>query len=485
MNLKHAAVSGAIWRYFEHFSTEIISVVVSIVLARIISVEAYGLIATVNIFIAIANIFVTGGMGNALVQDPDADIHDFSTVLWGNLGISIGIYLILFVAAPWIGVYFKQPELVPILRVLGVSIPISAVGSIQQAYVSKKMIFKKFFWASFGGTAASGIIGLWMAYSGFGVWALVGQHLSNLLIDTIILACVLRVRYVFAFSKERFRKLFGFGGKLLFTNVIDVIFANLRSLLIGRYYSQSDLAFFSKAQQFPGLIINNINNTITGVMFPMMAASQKNLPQMKNMMRRVIQTSTFFIFPMLAGLLMVAEPFIVVLLTEKWVLCVPYMQLACLTNILMPLQVANLEIPKALGRGDIVVKVNLYKKVFFVLTLIAVYFSVFWIAVASFIGSILSLIVNAWPNGALIDYSLRQQIWDIRENIGNTLIMCMAVYAVGVLPVDPYLMLLLQISVGVIVYTVLALATKPPAVEFIFRTAREWKVSRQKHGEEK
>ena len=485
MNLKHSAVSGAIWRYFEQFSTEIISLVVSIVLARIISVEAYGLIATVNIFITIANVFVTGGLGNALIQDPDADIRDFSTVLWANLGISLGIYLLLFFAAPWIGVFFEESQLVSILRVLGIGIPISAVGSIQQAYVSKKMIFKKFFWASFGGTAASGAVGLWMAYAGFGVWALVGQHLSNLLIDTIILAGVLRIRYVFTFSTDRFKKLVNFGGKLLIVNIADVISANIRSLLIGKYYSQSDLALFNKAQQFPTLIMNNINSTITAVMFPMMAASQKDTQQMKNMMRRVIQTSTFFVFPLLGGLLMVAEPFITVLLTEKWVPCVPYMKIACLTNMMMPLQTANLEIPKAMGRGDFVVKVNLYKKILFAVSLAVIPFGVWWIAVSLFVVSVFSLVINAWPNGELIQYSLLQQLWDIRENIGATLVMCAAVHVTGMLPVGPHLILLLQICAGTVVYAILALTMRPPAVEFIFRTAGEWLAARRGNREEK
>lgn len=265
------------WKFAERITAQIVTFIVSIVLARILEPSDYGVISLVTVFITIANVFVSDGLGSALIQKKEVDLLDFSSALYFNVAFSSLLYAILFAVAPFISKFFGNGYeiLSPILRVLGLRIIIAAINSIQQAYVSREMIFEKFFFATFFGTIVSAIVGILMAYFGYGAWALVGQYLTNTTIDTIVLAIVLNKKPAIAFSIKRVRALFNYGIKILGSGLLIAVYTEVRSFIIGKVYSSSDLAYYDKARQFPNLIVNNVVSTISAVLFPKMSKVNK------------------------------------------------------------------------------------------------------------------------------------------------------------------------------------------------------------------
>ena len=292
-DLKNKTISGLFWKFGERITAQLVTFVVSIVLARLLSPKEYGAIALITVFITISNVFVDSGFSSALVQKKNADDVDFSTVFYFNVAFSAVLYLIVFLISPFVASFYDMPELCSALRVLGISILIYGLKSVQQSYVSRHMIFKKFFFATIGGTLASAIIGIVMAYFGFGVMALVAQHLSNVFIDTIILWITVKWRPKKAFSFEKLKVLFSFGWKILVSSLIDTVYTNIRQLIIGKLYSKNDLAYYNKGKSFPVLIVDNINTTIDSVMLPSMASVQTDVSRLKNLTRRSIKISSY------------------------------------------------------------------------------------------------------------------------------------------------------------------------------------------------
>ena len=331
---KEKLISNVFWKFLERIAAQLVSLIISVILARLLMPEDYGIVALVIIFITIANCFVSEGIPASLIQKKDADNHDFSSVFYFNIVFSIVLYLILFFTAPFITGFFHTDGLTLVLRILGIQILISSVKSVLHAYVSKHLIFKKFFWATLIGTVISGVTGVIMAFNGCGVWSLVAQYLTNTLIDTIILWFVVKWRPIWYFSFKRIGKLFSFGWKLLLESLSNTIVGEIRSVIIGRVYSSSDLAYYNKGQQFPRLIVQNIGVSISSVMFPAVAAVQDDKEKVILLLRKSIRLTSFVIFPLLVGLGTVAKPFITILLTEKWLSVVPFLQIACFTNLL-------------------------------------------------------------------------------------------------------------------------------------------------------
>ena len=255
------------WKFAERISSQLVSFVVSIVLARILAPSDYGAIAMVMIFVTLANVFVEGGFSSALIQKKDADKLDFSTVFYFSVVFSIILYAVLYISAPHISRFYgKDYEiLTPVLRVIGLQVIVFGVNSVQQAYVSRKMMFKKFFWSTLVGTIVSAAVGLIMAYSGYGIWALVGQQLTSAITNTLVLYLVTRKLPGLMFSFQRLKELFGYGAKILGASLLVSLFLDLRSLIIGKIYSAKDLAFFDRGRQFPNLIVTNINSSVGAV----------------------------------------------------------------------------------------------------------------------------------------------------------------------------------------------------------------------------
>jgi O-antigen/teichoic acid export membrane protein len=387
-----------IWRLLERFGAHGVTFVVSIILARLLDPEVYGTIAIVTVFTSIMQVFVDSGLGNALVQKKESDSLDFNSVFFFNLVFCIVLYTALFFFAPLIAWFYEKPELTSVLRVLGLTLVISGVKNIQQAYVTKHMLFRKFFFATLGGTIGAAIIGIIMAYKGYGVWALVIQNLFNQFVDTLFLWITVKWKPSLSFSFKRLKSLLSYGWKLLAAKLLDSVFEDIRTLIIGKWYSSSDLAYYNRGKHIPQLLVSNISTSIDGVLFSTLSKEQDNLTHVKNMTRRSIKITSYIVLPLLFGVAAIAEVFINVLLTEKWLASVPYLRIFCFSLALHPILIANTNAIKAIGRSDIYLKLETIRKIVGLTTLIiAVWFGPMAIAISVLANSLINMVVNAWP----------------------------------------------------------------------------------------
>ena len=466
-NIKGKVLSGLVWMFGERISAQLVTFIVSIVLARLLEPSSYGAIAIVNIFIALANVFVVSGFGNSLIQKKDADDKDFSSVFYFNIVMGVIVYIIIFISAPYIARFYDLQILCPALRVMGLRLIVAGINSVQSAYVSRNMMFRRFFWSTLWGTIGSAVVGITMAYMGFGIWALVAQYMFNSVIDTLVLWFTVKWRPKLLFSFNRLKSLFSFGWKLLVSSLLDTGFNNLRSLVIGKMYTSADLAFYNKGKSFPNLVVVNINSSIQSVLFPVMADAQDKKDEVKAMVRRAIRISSYIMFPMMAGLALVAEPLIKLLLTEKWLSCVPYLQISCFVFAFMPIHTANLQAIKAMGRSDIFLKLEIIKKIMGLAVLIAVMgYGVLAIALSSMAVTVVSAFINAYPNRKLLNYGYIEQIRDLFNGIVPLIVMSIAVLIVSFLNIGDFPLMILQTIVGMITYVAASLLSKNDSFKY-------------------
>lgn len=461
-------VSNFIWRFAERCGAQLVSFVVSIVLARILAPEDYGTIALVTVFTAILQVFVDSGLGTALIQKKDADDLDFSSVFYFNFSMCLVLYAVMFIVAPYIAIFYEDMTLTSVIRVLSLTIVISGVKGIQQAYVSRNMLFKRFFFSTIGGTIFSAFLGIGLAFSGCGVWALVAQQLSNTMIDTLILWITVKWKPKKEFSWKRLRTLFSYGWKLLVSSLLDTVYNNLRNLIIGKMYSSADLAYYNQGDKFPKIIVTNINTSIDSVLLPTMSNEQDDRNRIKSMTRRAIKTSIYVMAPLMMGLAFCAESIVELVLTDKWLPCVPFLRLFCITYMFWPVHTANLNAIKAMGRSDCFLKIEIVKKIvglFFLLS--SMWFGVMAIAYSLLLSSILSQIINAWPNRQLLGYGYLEQVRDFAPGILLAIGMGICVYFIGFLPLPTIVTLLIQIIIGAVIYIGASALLKLEEFEYI------------------
>ena len=445
--------SNMIWRLMERFGAQGISFIISIVLARILDPSVYGIIALVTVFTEILNVFVDSGLGNALIQKKDADNLDFSTVFHFNMILSICLYIIMFILAPYIASFYQINELTLIIRVMSLSLIISGIKNIQIAYISRNMQFKKFFFATIGGTIVSAVVGITLAYKGYGVWALIIQNLCNSTIDTTILWITVQWHPRFQFNWQRLKSLLNFGWKLLASQLLDTGFKELRQLIIGKMYSKEDLAFYNKADLLPYLLTTNINSSIDSVIFPIMSSSQDNPTEVKAITKRTIKIGTYIIMPIMVGFAVCAEPLIRLILTDKWLPCIPYVRIFCFAYALFPIQTANLNALKALGRSDYFLQLDIFRKIVGLTFLITtMWFGVMAIAYNLLFTTIIYQIIDSWPNRKLLNYSYLEQLKDIMPQTLLSLLMGLIVYCVFLFHLSDICTLLIQVPLGVFIY---------------------------------
>lgn len=445
--------TNLLWRFAERCGAQGVTFIVSIVLARLLDPKVYGTIALVTVFTTILQVFIDSGLGNALIQKKNADNIDFSTVFIFNITVCSVLYIAMFFSAPLIAKFYGRPELVPVVRVLSITLLISGVKNIQQAYVSRHMLFKRFFFATLGGTLGAAAIGIFMAYKGLGVWALVAQNLFNQTVDTIILWVTVKWRPQLAFSFKRLKALFTYGWKLLLSSLLDTVYNDLRQLIIGKLYTESDLSFYNKGKQFPNLIVTNINASIDSVLLPTMSSEQDDRERVKAMTRRAIKTSTYIMMPLMVGLAVCGEPIIDLLLTSKWLPCVPYLRIFCFSFAFYPIHTANLNAIKAMGRSDLFLKLEIIKKTIGLIMLVSTMrFGVIWMAYSLLFTTITNSIINSFPNSKLLGYSYLQQIKDMLPQILLSAVTGIAVYAVQFLRLSDIPTLFIQLILGVTIY---------------------------------
>lgn len=474
--IKNKVVKGLLWTYAERMLAQFISLAVTVVLARMLSPSVYGMISIVTIFINFADTFAVNGLGNSLIQKKDADELDFSSVFFFNLVFSSFIYLLLFLSAGPISVFYDITELELVLKVMAVRIPIAAVNSVQQAYVSKKMEFRKFFFSSLGGTVFSAFAGISMAYLGFGVWALAAQYLSNAVIDTCVLWFASGWRPSFQYSNTRMKSLFSYGWKVLAGSLLISIYGDIQNLVIGKKFSSKDLAFSEKGRQFPALIAANINTSISKVLFPAVSASQNKTKEVKAMTRRAVSAGTYLLAPVLSGLAAAAENIVRIVLTDKWIPCVPYLRIMCMIFLLQPIQTAGIQAMKALGESGLYLKLEIIKKIAGTVVLLCSVFlfdSVLAIIWGSLISEMISAAVNFPANKRLINYTYIEQFEDIIQTVLISIVMVLAVRMADDIFISPGLSLAAQAVTGVAVYIGLSAILKNKDYRYVKMTAAE------------
>ena len=449
-------VNNMAWRFGERMLAQLTTFIVSVVLARLLSASDFGNVALLMVFIDIANVFVVQGFASALVQKKDADDIDFSSIFFFSLFISIIAYVFAFMLAPLL-VNMGDESLPTLFRVLSLRIPLAAINSVQHSYVQRNLLFKKFFFMTLIGTVVSAVVGIYMAFAGYGAWAIVGQYLTNSLCDTIVLWLTIGWRPLLIVDISRVKQLFGFGWKMLGSALVHVIYGRLTTFFVGTVYSAEDLAYYEQGQKMPGILETNIDTTINSVLFPVMSAVQEDTDRIKQMIRRSIQTSGSIICPMMLGLAVISDQIITLIYGRKWLPATVFMVIACFKMMLEPIQTSNLQAIKAIGRSDIYLKMEIIKKVVgIVFIIVGVNISVLATAIASAFQSIFAALVNGVVNYHLFKYKVSEQMHDICTNIVLSSIMAMAVLLVKKLMWFPTMWkLLIEIMIGVVIYAIL------------------------------
>lgn len=452
------------WKLLERFGVQGASFVIQIILARLLSPEDYGVLSIMIIFTALANVFIQTGFNTALIQNKDVDDEDYSSVFWATLVIAIVIYAVLFFSAPAIAKFYNMPSFVFPFRILCLILVPGAFNSIQIAKISKEMDFKKVFTGNVIATIVSGLIGIVIALLGGGVWALVFQNLLNIVVSCIVMLITVKWYPKFVFNFNRIKILLSFGWKLLVSSTIDTLYQDLSSLIIGKKYNNATLAQYNRGKQFPQFIINAINGAVQSVMLPAMAKEQDDKYKVKSIMRTSIVASSYLVFPIMAGLAATAPGIVKLLLTDKWMPCVPYMQIFCFTLAFYPVHSCNLQAVNAMGQSGMFLKMEIIKKIYGVAFLIAsviLFDSPIAIAATGLFTTWISWFVNSYPNKSLIDYSYREQFFDLVPPLIMSLLLFGIVSLVGKFALPLIILLIVQVLIGIGVYSLMIILIKP------------------------
>lgn len=470
--MNNRVIKSLIYKFLNLTSIQVIGFIVSLILARFLTPTEYGTLSLLLIFTNLATIFVQSGLNTALIQKLDADEKDFSTVFWATMGTAVVFYFLLFILAPGISAFYNMPNATIYLRVLGIVLFPGAVNSIQLAKISKEMKFQKLFKSNLVGALSSGVVGISMAYNGFGIWSLIAQQLTNHIMNCTVMFFIVKWRPRFQFSVSRFKKLFSFGWKLLISGLLNSLYNDLRNLVIGKKYDAATLGLYTRGQQFPSVLINNIDGSINSVMLPALSEKQSSREDAKRMMRRSIKTSSFIVWPMMIGLAVVAEPTVRLILTEKWIGCVPYLQVLCLAYAFFPVHTANLQAINAMGRSDVYLRLEIIKKLYGIAILaIAVlcFKSPMAIAISGVISGVISSFVNASPNKRIMGYSYVEQMRDIFPSILLALGMGLVILPLSWLIANDIMLLVCQIVLGVVSYVALSALFRVEAFIYLWQ----------------
>jgi len=450
MSLKNRTLSGLFWSFADSFASQAVQFIVGIILARILSPREFGLIGMLTIFIAISQSLIDSGFTSALIRKRNCTQRDFSTVFYFNGGVSFLLFLLLFLFSGKISSFFHEPELKALLQVLGFGLILNSVAIIQRTILTKELNFKLQMRVSVIASAGSGIVAITMAYAGFGVWSLVALTLSRFSINTVLLWFWSRWRPSLVFSKASFHELFSFGSKLLISGLINTIYQNVYYLIIGKYYSAIDLGFYTKADQIKSLPSQNLNTIISRVSFPVLSSIQDDVPKLKMAYKKIIKNTMFITFVLMFGLVAVSNPLILTLIGEKWQPSVIYLQLLCFVGMFYPLHSLNLNMLQVQGRSDLILKLEIIKKILAIpVIVIGVFLGIKIMIIGMIINSLIAYYLNSYWSGRFIGYSIREQVFDIAPSIVIAAAVGLVVYLAGFfIHAIPLLVLTLQIVLG-------------------------------------
>jgi len=443
------------WNYLDKITTQGLSLVISIILARLIAPDHYGIIAIANIFITFLDAFVNPGFTSALIQKKTPESIDYSTVFWSNSIISVVLYLIVFLVSPVIEDFYKAENLALVIRVLALKLPFAGTNSIVTAYIRKNFMYKQYFLVSFLGTASAGIAAIVMAFMDFGIWALVVYSLGNCALDAILSLLFIPWKPTREFSKQRLKSLYSFGGKMLGIKLIDVLYTELNGLIIGKKYTLSDLSYYNKGIRYPEAIMQSLSMSISDVMFPSFSNIQDDLKAMTVSIRNSIRLCNYFIYPMAIGFLACGDNFVEVVLTNKWAACVPYLRICCLYYLCQPSSGIMYQSFKALGKGGLIVKLEIFYKMYgllFIVLAVLLVDSPIALSVAKVAAGFISMLLNLICTFKYTEYRWSDYLNGLWKTVLISAIMLIAVLALNLLKLGAAATLGLQIIVGVAVY---------------------------------
>ncbi len=459
----------------ERILAQLVSAIVTIILARLLLPEDYGVISLLTIFITLCNVLISDGLSSSLIQKKDADQLDYSTICWSSLLLAGILYAIIYICAPFLARYYDNELITNVFRVMALRIPLAAFNSVQGAYVSKNLLFKKFFFATLIGTITSGVVGIILAYKGFGAWALVAQYLTNSTMDTFFMFVVIDWKPSLCFSWQRFKELFSFGWKVLLSGLINESYEELRSLVIAKRYSTTDLSFYTKGKQFPQLIGGNITTTITGVMFPVYSTAQNDYSRLKSMVRRSIRTGCYILCPLMIGFAAISDTFVRLVLTDKWLPSVPFMQLFCFMFIFKPLKNINKCALKAIKRSDADLKISTVEKIVGVaLVILFLNKGTMALAVTALLTYVLGSLLFAISCGRNLHYRLLEQLKDIIPYFILSFIACTPAYLINFTSVNLVIKMALQIVSAVAVYCGISYLFKIESLFYVIKTIKSY-----------
>jgi len=451
--LRIKALRGVLWSAIDKAGVKTVAFIVSIVIARILSPADYGVIGMILVFIVVANIFIDSGMSQALVQRKNRSAADMATAFYFNIAISVICYIILFFCAPAIANFYSVPMLVPILRVLGLNIIIAAFATVQRANLLAKLDFKTIAVVNICSVTVSGIVGIWMAYTGYGVWALVGQQMSSMLTSSCVFWLFGRWHPTAPFSKESFRILWNFGSKLLATGLVSTIIREINSIAIGRIYRSEELGYYTRAVQTSDMVAITTNEVINAVTFPVLSSLQDNREQMVSVYSRMLGMTAFFIFPIMTGLAVVAKPFISVLLTDKWLPAAVLLQWLCFARMFTPISSLNMNILNAIGRSDLFMKLDFSKMpIILAIMLVTIPMGVNAIVIGNFVSTFICYFVNAYLPGKLFNFGVKAQFRIFWKIILSTIMMAFSIKLAVFNIEDNVIVLVVGILTGIISY---------------------------------
>lgn len=465
---KSNIISNLLWKFAERSGSQVITFIVQIILARLLLPAEFGMIAMVLVFIALADVLVTSGFGSALIQKKDADNLDFSSIFLFSIIFSFLLYGIIFVTAPFVANFYGYKILTPVMRVIGLRVIFHAINSVQQAYVAKNMIFKKFFYSTLSGAIISAIAGITMAYMDYGVWALVAQQMINISINTIVLFAIINWRPQLQFSIKRVKTLFSFGWKLLVAGLLNTLSNQIRYLVIGKIYLPSDLAYYDRGFKLPSIIMTNVNTSISAVMYPVVSNEQDDSVRLKMLTRKSIRLSSYLIFPILMGIAVMAEPIIKLLLTEKWLPCVPYLRIGCYIHAVTIMQIAIQNAILAKGKSDIFLKMDIISKVLgFTILFSVMRMGVMAIALTAIITGTFNVIMKAYVSKRVLGYRYREHISDNGTILLISIVMGTIVYLINIFHFTSFITISIQIPLGILIYLSLSYFFNREGLEFI------------------
>ena len=462
-SLKNKTVKGASWSFVDSIAGQGITFLVGLVLARLLSPEEYGLIGIIIIFIAVFNSIVDSGFSNALIRKNDAKDIDYNTVFITNLILSIVLFGVLYISAPFISKFFNRSELIPLLRVMGSIVIINAFAIIQRTILVKKLDFKTQTKVSLISSIFSGVVGIGMALGGLGVWSLVGQQISRQFLNSAFLWFYSKWYPSLQFSIQSFKELFTFGWKLLVSSLIDTVWREIYQVIIGKCYTPVALGQYTRAQQFASIFSSNLTSVIQRVSFPVLSSVQDDKERLKSGYKRIIKVSMLITFVLMLGLAAVAKPLVLTLIGGQWLPCVPFLQIICLQMMLYPLHSLNLNMLQVQGRSDLFLKLEIIKKIIAIgPLLLGIFVNIYWMLGGSVVTGFIAYYLNAYYSGPFLNYSIKEQVKDILPSFWVAITMAIPVFAMSLIPLNPFILLLLQIMAGVVITISICEITKLP-----------------------